>query len=76
MSQEDKKNTSNKKLLNLLLELNSRLINISKKVDNLCSTEDVYLNLESESPIIISEELYIRICDELGEESLRFMGVS
>ena len=75
MSEKDKK-ISNKRLFNLLLELNHRLINISNKIDDLSPSEDIYFDMDGISPILMPEDVYLEICDELGEDFLEFMGIS
>ena len=68
--------SSQKRLLRAIAKLNDNLSKISEKIDDLLPPEEVYVNTETEIPIIIPEELYIKICDELEEDSLMFMGVS
>ena len=67
---------SRRKLLKAIEELSHKLSKISIKLDELCSFEEINIDLIDESYIIIPEELYSKLCDEVGEDFLRFMGVS
>tara|TARA_R100001163_G_C4965550_1_gene127595 strand:+ start:479 stop:715 length:237 start_codon:yes stop_codon:yes gene_type:complete len=76
---DKKKEVSNKDLLNLLLELNHRLININKKIDELIvpsREQSIYVETELEHPIFIPEDVYLELCEEMGEDIFMFMGVS
>ena len=76
MSQKPKKPISNKELLNLILELNHRLINIGNKIDEILPKDDIFVELEGEAPILIPEDVYLEMCNEMGEDFMKFMGVS
>ena len=76
MSQKPKKPISNKELLNLILELNHRLINIGNKIDEILPKDDIFVELEGEAPIFIPEDVYLEMCNEMGEDFMKFMGVS
>ena len=37
---------------------------------------DAYVEIELDIPILIPEEIYLMICDEMEEDFIQFMGVS
>ena len=67
---------SARRLLKAIAELDRKLSKIFIKLDEIYTPEDISINLDDESYIVISEELYVELCDEIGEDFLRFMGVS
>lgn len=73
---EKKESISNKKLLNLLLELNHRLINISRKIEDIQKIGDFSFEIEEIQQILIPEEVYLELCEEIGEDAMKFMGIS
>ena len=63
-------------IIELLLKIDDELADIDEKIKKSSAPDDIYVEIEPNSPILIPEELYLLICDELGEDCLRFMGIS
>ena len=70
------KKTNNKKILDLILDLDYKLIDIKAEIDKISKNDDPYVEIELDTPIFFPEDVYLEICDEVGEDFIQFMGVS
>ena len=60
----------------LLEDIEGEIKSLNSKIEDLLVPKDCYVEIESEGMILITEEVYLEICSEIGEDCLRFMGVS
>ena len=60
----------------LLEDIEGEIKSLNSKIEDLLVPKDCYVEIENEGMILITEEVYLEICSEIGEDCLRFMGVS
>jgi hypothetical protein len=70
------KKNKNELIFSILSEIEDKLSKIDEKINKKHLHEDIYIEIDEKNEIIIPEALYLEICSELGEDFLRFMGIS
>ena len=70
------KKSKNELIIELLASIEEKIDKLSEKIDNNYLSEEICLDIDEKTQILIPEELYLEMCSELGEDFLRFMGIS
>lgn len=70
------KKSNSERILELLAAIEKRVDEINEKAGKNYLSEEVYLEIDEYSQISIPEDVYLQMCDELGEDFFKFMGIT
>ena len=65
-----------KLISSILKELGGEIKEINSKLESIVGSHDIFVEVGESEPILLTEKVYLEMCEEIGEDAFNFMGLS